>query len=282
MNGRDCSIVIKTASRETDLPYSSETIRDAVLMLLEEAAIEGDGVCRTIQRSAGVTGCVLTPLTIETAPFLFYLAMGNAANPVFISQTKNIYRHSLNLLPLEDSPRFDLIQDRGNGKRLYESCAIKSFEVRIHREETIKLKLDITSSTPPTYLLPVTCYLLPASELFSGDNVTYKINGKEYTNIYGFTLSVKKESSTKTEVWIKRSLQAGAEIPEIIDELIITPRLLRDKYEYTHFGTFRIIIKRLFLISDETNINSADTVIGPLRYFASGSVTAEAFTGEKV
>ncbi|MDR2476824.1 MAG: hypothetical protein LBD18_03450, partial [Treponema sp.] len=74
VNGCDCSIVIKTAYREFALPYSAETIREAYSLLQEEAAIEGNGVCRTIRKKSGVTGCVVTPLSIGTAPLLLYLA----------------------------------------------------------------------------------------------------------------------------------------------------------------------------------------------------------------
>jgi hypothetical protein len=37
IQGRDCLIVIKTAYREAGLPYSEETIREAVSLLTEEA-----------------------------------------------------------------------------------------------------------------------------------------------------------------------------------------------------------------------------------------------------
>jgi len=56
VNGCDCSIVIKTAHCETDIPYSDETLREAVSLLEEEAAIEGDGVCRAIRKKCGTTG----------------------------------------------------------------------------------------------------------------------------------------------------------------------------------------------------------------------------------
>ena len=84
VQGGDCSIVIKTVHRETDIPYSKETIREAFSLLQEEASIEGDGTCRAIRKRNGVTGCIVTPLSIETAPLLLYLAMGAAGNPVFV------------------------------------------------------------------------------------------------------------------------------------------------------------------------------------------------------
>jgi hypothetical protein len=111
-----------------------------------------------------------------------------------------------------------------------------------------------------------------------GDRVTYRINGTEYHNIYGLTLSTKKEGGTRTELWIKRSLEHGGDLPGTIEELSITTRLLRDKYEYRYFGIFRITLKGLVLVSDETAIESADAVIGPLRYYVAGTVNAEVFT----
>jgi hypothetical protein len=112
VNGCDCSIAIKASHFEKDIPYSDETLREAVSILQGEASIEGDGVCRAIRKNNGVTGCVVTPLTIGTAPLLLYLAMGAAGLPMFVSETRNLFKYELNLLPTEDTDHFDLIQDR--------------------------------------------------------------------------------------------------------------------------------------------------------------------------
>jgi len=277
VQGCDCSIVIKTASVEMDIPYSEETIREAVSLLREEAAIEGDGVCKAIKQSNGVTGCIVTPLTIGTAPLLLYLAMGSSGLPVFVSETRNMYRYSLNLLPLEDTDCFDVIQDRNSERLTYEGCRVKEFELRFMREEAIKLKLDIAGECPPV-LYPYSETLPKATgERFYSNNVKYRINGKEYNNIYGLTLTAKKEYGTKTELWIKRILGAEPDIPDIIDELTITAQLLRDKYEARHFGFFTITVKRLVLTADETNINNTDSVVGPLRYYVAGTVNTEIY-----
>ena len=278
VNGRDCLIVIKTAYREVGVPYAEETIREAVSLLTEEAAIEGDGLCRAIRKSAGVMGCEVTPFTIGTVPLLLYLAMGSARLPLYVSETRNIYRYNLNLLPMEDSTRFDLVQERGGSRKLFEDCAVTGFELRIHREQTIKLKLDIRGEQPPA-IYPYTDPLkTETGERFMGNRVTYRINGTEHPNIYGLTLSTKKEGGTKTELWIKRALERGPDLPGIIDELTITAQLLREKYEYRYYGMFRLTLSRLVMTADETAIESADGVIGPLRYYVAGTVNAEVFT----
>ena len=166
---------------------------------------------------------------------------------------------------------------------LFEDCRVKGFELRVIRDEFIKLKLDISGERFPVVYPYTHTVAREGGERFYGENVTYRINGNKYTNIYGLTLAVKKEGGTRTELWLKRSLESGSDLPQIIDELVITAQLHKDKYEYRYFGTFRITLKHLVLVSDETSINSADAVIGPLRYYVSGTVVTEVFTsGEQL
>ena len=278
VNGCDCSIVIKTAHIEKDIPFSDETIREAVSILKEEIPIEGDGVCRGIRQSRGVRGCVVTPLTIGTAPLLLYLAMGAAGQPLYVSETRNLYQYQLNLLPMDDTELFDLVQDRKNERKLYEGCRVQGFELRIHREETIKLKLNIRGENTPKIYPYTDSFERACGERFNGDFVSYSINGKEYKNIYGLTLLSKKFSGIRTELWIKRALEKGGDIPDLIEELVITAQLLRDTYELMQYGTFRITLKRLVLISDETEVNATGAVISPLRFYVVGTVNAEVFT----
>ena len=281
VQGSECSIVIKTAHCEMDVPYSEETIREAVLFLQEEAAIEGDGVCGGIRKNSGVIGCVVTPLSINTAPLLLYLAMGSIGNPVYVSETRNVYRYSLNLLPMEDSGSFDLIQDRGNERKFFEGCKVKGFELRIMRDEAVKLKLDICGENPYVVYPFINNNGIKSEELFNGDSVTYRINNQEYKNIYGLTLLTKKESGIKTELLIKRVLENTPDIPEIIDEMTITAQLTRTQYEQRFYGMFRITIKKLVFLSDETIVETADAVIGPLRYYVAGTIYTEAFSSDE-
>jgi hypothetical protein len=278
VNGCDCSIIIKTQYREMGVPYAGETLREAVSLLQEEAAIEGDGSCRAIRKSGGITGCVVTPLTIGTAPLLLYLAMGSSGLPLFVSETRNVYQCRLNLLPMESGGLFDLVQERGGERKLFENCRVKGFELRFLRGEAVHLKLDLCGEQPPAVYPYAEIPVIESGERFSGDCVSYRINGTEYKNIYGLTLSTKKEGGIKTELWIKRSLEQGGDLPSLIEEMSITAQLLRDKYEYRHYGTFRITLSRLVLVADETEIDCADGVIGPLRYYVAGTVKAEVFT----
>jgi len=283
VNGCECTIAIITAHREMDVPYSAETLRELVDNLQEEAPIEGDGVCRSLRKISGVKGCIVTPLTLSTAPLLLYLAMGSCGSATFVSETKNLYKYLLDLVPLEDTEHFSIIQDRKNERLFFEYCRVLGFELRILQEESIKLKLDIVGEYPTRAYPYFDTFEREQGERFKSDCVKYRINGNEYKNIYGITLVSKKKSGTKTEIWIKRALQRNADVPANIDELVITANLLKDKYEYRHYGVFRITIRNLVLITDETEVNATGAVISPLRFYVSGGVQAEVFTsGEEV
>jgi predicted transposase YbfD/YdcC len=111
------------------VPYAEETIREAVSLLTEEAAIEGDGSCRAVRKSNGFTGCAVTPLTIGTAPLLLYLAMGSTKLPLYVSETRNLYRYMLNLLPVEDSTK-ELPEDLWQGEEEKGHGRIELREIR--------------------------------------------------------------------------------------------------------------------------------------------------------
>jgi hypothetical protein len=185
---------------------------------------------------------------------------------------------------LEDTSLFDLIQDRGavaNGigaRKLFEGCRVKGFELRIIRGEAVKLKLDIAGEFAPAIYPYTDTFKREHGERFSGDCAAYRINGKEYKNIYGVTLASVKEGGTKTELWVRRVLENGLDIPDIIEDFTITTRLLRDTYEARHYGTFTITLKRLVMVSDETDVDCSGAVIGPVRFHVSGTVTTEIFT----
>jgi len=150
VNGRDCSIVIRTEHFETDIPYSDETVRGAVSLMERAAAIEGDGGRRVAGKVTGATGCVISPMTMGTAPLLLCLAMGAVNRTVPLSVSEDFFRHYINLAPMEDGERFDIVQGRGGGERvLYEGCGVEGWELRVSRGEAVKLRLDVCGEWPP-------------------------------------------------------------------------------------------------------------------------------------
>jgi hypothetical protein len=282
VHGADCRLTIKTTDREIALPYSEETIRENVCLLTEEASIEGDGNRRAIRKSTGTTGCIVTPLTIGTVPLLWTVALGEREGPVFVSETRNLYKHVLHLVPHENSPAITIIRGRGTERIGFEHCRVSGFELRIVRNGTtdcpgvLHLRLDISGEVKPEPYPVETTVGLENAERFKETGVRYTVNGVENNNIYGLTITATKQGGTKTEIRLHRIL--SEELGNVIDQVTITARLFRDCYEWRRPGTFRLTLTRLLLMADETSIDSPGAVIGPLRYYVAGTMTAEVFT----
>jgi hypothetical protein len=216
------------------------------------------------------------------------LALGEADLPAFVSETRNLYRHELCLLPMEDGPAFEIFQEHGLDGKQYPGCKITGFEFRImrdegNRESAIKLKLDIAGTgLPDSYAVTETTEFV-FGERFKEDGVTYAINGNEHSGIYGVTVSVTKEAATRTEVKIHRIAGRGEEPGTPIESLEITAHLRRTKYQNGNggeyqFGLFKLRLTRLVLMADETAVDSGGAVIGPLRYYCAGDFRADVFT----
>jgi hypothetical protein len=300
VHGSDCSIILRTSQHEIDVPYSEESIREDILVLQEEAALDGDGISKGLKKSNGVTGCVVTPLTLHTVPTLLSVAFGLANNPVFVSGTRNMYKTILKLVPCEDSITFDLIQDRNTkiddqdekrktGK-LFEHCRVKYFELRIWRDKNIKLKMDMQSDVSSRNYFYDEIISQGDERLreekIHGENVSYEFtdssSGQMTTEstdtVYAVTIQTMKEHGfLMTGISIKRVLEKGREIPPEIEELVITAPLLLDSYEDHRFGTFCIKLKNLVLVSDQIIIETHTAVLGVFEYRVMGSVTAEVF-----
>jgi hypothetical protein len=224
---------------------------------------------------------VVTPLTIDTVPLLLSLAFGKSDVPVFVSGTRNLYKSTLRMIYREDIHPFDLIQNRtgsANGEKfLFEGCKIYDFEIRIEREQWIKLRFDVESEIRPKKIISDDKKYNEYVDCFSSDHVIYSIDRQECNNIYGVTIHCIKQEGFLTEIWIKEVLEQGSDVRIEIEELLITARLLRDKYEANQFGSFNIIMRNLVLTRDETNVESSGAVMGVRHYFVMGSVTAEVF-----
>jgi hypothetical protein len=277
VQGRDCGLVVRVGDGETALPYCEETIREKVCLLTEEAAIEGDGLRRALRVSAGVTGCVVTPLTMGTAPVLLALAFGEAGEADFVSETQGLYRRGLKAVSAEDSLRFDLVQDRGAGGKLYEGCKVTGFELRIMRGEALKLRLDIEGKSGIEQTESYEGRGENGAERFKEDGVRYFINGARNWDIYGLTVAVDKSEGVKTEITIHRILRDGYEFPPVIENLSIIAELFRDKYEERERGRFFLHFSKLLLEADQTAVDSSGAVAGVMRYWCEG-MGADVFT----
>jgi hypothetical protein len=81
--------------------------------------------------------------------FAFVSGYGGVELPAWVTETRRTYMYRLGLTPMEGGAAFDLLQDRGGERRLFEGCRVKGFELRFNRGEAVHLKLDISGELPP-------------------------------------------------------------------------------------------------------------------------------------
>jgi hypothetical protein len=179
-------------------------------------------------------------------------------------------------------------------RRLFEGCRVEGFELRINRGEesersgedavrAVMLRMDVAGDYPAVAFPADGSLAVTGGERFTEQGVRYEIDGGENRDIYGFSVAVKKAGGTRAEVRIHRVLWAEKVFPAIIEGLTVTAQLYRERYGMgqqveRYFGLFRIRLSRLVLMADETLIDSTGPVIGPLRYYCAGGISADVFT----
>lgn len=276
--GRDVSLTLEIGGRLCAIPYTGKSIREKIAAFSLEAPLEGDGICSAITERRGTTGGFTTLLTLESVPPLFAALFGRTAGRSYLSGTRDLYRTEHALCAFESAAEFSVIERYGRKERRYPVCKCAGFEFRFHRGEALRVHLDIDGDIPAQEVIHAESAksVLYESEYFSEAGVTYEIDGVEYKNIYGLTITGHKSGGCKTFARLHRAL-GDDEIPAKINTLTVTARLFRDCCEAGRRGLFRLRLSNLLLSADETVVNTADTVIGPLFYIASGDVAAESF-----
>jgi hypothetical protein len=217
--------------------------------------------------------------------------LGEVANKIFVSETHDLYQHNLQMCAVQK--KFDLVEEWAakaisSHRKIFSDCYCSGFELRIRRNEALKVHVDISSETKSeiqTIYLPAEQYRkrIIQHERFTENNVTYFLNGDSIANfIYGLKITCDKKNGVKTFVNINRILNNVETFPANIESLVIQANLINDKYEDRHKGKFVLTLCNLFLVSDQTAIETAEPVIGIVRYFVSGEIRAEVYTeGDK-
>jgi hypothetical protein len=289
IHGNDVSFRLVASNCDIDVPFCGKTLRDKYDVLTGEAAIEGNGLRRSLTEKIGATGGFTTPLTLKTVPPILGAMFGDVKTSFFVSETRNLYQTDIKLCAADVSNRFTLVEEWGDTKKTYSDCVCSGFELRIHRGEAIKAHLDIDSSEIRNEELEMrnekgagsreqgeNALRFGSGERFKADWTSYFLDGNFYNNIYGATLSVNKRGGCKTVLTLQRVLER-IDLPSHLDFLLLSVRLVRERYEERRYGTFSVGLFNLDLISDGTEVNTADAVIGSLRYAVSGDVSADVY-----
>jgi hypothetical protein len=283
LNGRDYTVRLGTENAEAALPFLSATLREKIFFSEEYAPVEGEGRLGGITESAGTEGGFTAALTLESAPVILGAMFGKIKHVWYVSGTRDLYDHSFTLCASDEAVKFFLREQRGETEKVYPDCICAGFELRIERDEAVKVRVDIDGeSAAETFHAVPAVKKISGIERFNERGVEYFINGKKYNSIYRFVLSCDKSNGCRTQVLISRYLNINNELPSFIENLTLRSNLFRDKYEEGQHGKFAVTLTDLRLLSDETEVCAADAVIGGLRYAVGGVARVDAFTRGRV
>jgi hypothetical protein len=278
LNGRDYTIRLRTEKTDTVIPFLSETLREKIFFSGEYAAIEGEGRRGGITESAVTEGGLTAALTLDSAPAILGAVFGKDDGSFYASGTRNLYRQAFRLCAADEAARFYLREQRGNEEKIYPECYCKGFELRVEREDAVKLHIDIGGDiAAETYIAELVKKNILYAERFKERGIECFINQTKYNSIYRFVLSCDKNNGCKTSVLSYRYLNIDSEPPEYIENLTLRANLFRDIYEPGQHGKFSITLADLRLVSDGTEVCAADAVIGGLRYSVCGGASADIF-----
>jgi hypothetical protein len=269
---------MRTEKIEAAIPFLSKTLREKIFFCEEYAPIEGEGRRGGITGSAGTEGGFTAALTLESAPAILGAMFGKKKHAFYISGTRDLYNHSFILCASDSAMKFYLHESSGENEKVYPDCFCKGFELRIERDEAVKVHIDIDGgSKAETFNAVPAVKKMNNIERFKESGVEYFIDGKKYNSIYRFVLSCDKKNGCRTEVLIYRYLTIDNEPPAFIENLMIRANLFRDMYEENQHGKFAVTLTDLRLLSDDTEVCAADTVIGALRYSVTGTGWVDTF-----
>jgi hypothetical protein len=278
LNGCDYLIRLKTKKADTVIPFLSKTLREKIFFCEEYAPIEGEGWRGGITENAGTEGGFTTALTLESAPAILGAVFGKQKSCMFVSGTRDIYQYRFVLCASDSAMRFYLHEMGGETEKVYPDCVCAGFELRIERDEAVKVHIDIDGGGRAETFNAVPAVKKTANiERFNERGAEYFIDGKKYNSIYRFVLSCDKKNGCRTEVLIYRYLTTDNEPPAFIENLTIRANLFRDMYGENQHGKFAVTLTDLRLLSDDTEVCAADAVIGGLRYSVGGVAFVDAF-----
>ena len=283
VQGRDCAFTLILGSRLMSLPYSTETLREAPRLITREALLDGTRG-DAIPGSVETAGCVVTSLSISTAPYLLALALGAEEDPEWVSETRSLYRHRLTQRYGRDGARCAVIQDRVFRVRYFLGLRRAGYQLRGAAGDRLYLRLDLQSeagSEDADYYLAARP---PAEEAFRFDQGTLIVNGQAVPGFYAFSLTVNAEGSgAGAELRLHSTLNAQAaallDKPRI-DQVDLRFTLVNSFYEDRRPGYFRISARDLLLQADESAVDAADEVIGSRRYIVNGDLADEVYTAD--
>jgi hypothetical protein len=276
--------VIREMRENQIIPATRNTLR-YVPLLLDKKPTAGKNIIKNPQiLERKVTGCIVTRMTITTAPVLLLLATGEIEVEGHRPQTRGIYYHEL--ITLDTSLYYFGIETKNETHiREYLNLIIESFELRGERGSAIYMKIDVSGRTETTReknsenievleeIKSERYFFVRGNEISVNgevieDTAGFKLEGKLlHETVKTHTFSIRRKETDKVDFSFMRS--------EITAELTFTNP---EEYETGYKASFKISLERLVYEGEESYPDASGVWGRNFRYRVYGSLKVRVYT----
>ena len=272
--------VIRENRENQIIPATRNTLR-YVPLLLDKKPTAGKNIIENPQITGKkVTGCIVTRMTVTTAPILLLLVTGEIELEGHRPQTRGIYYHEL--ITLEKSLYYFGIETRGkNLIREYLDLIVESFELRGERGSAVYMKINVRGRTEHIVENIEVLEEIKSERYFFLNGNEISLNGQVIEDTAGFilegkllhetvkihTFSIRRKETDHSDFSLMRD--------EISAELTFTNP---EEYEAGYKAEFTVTLERLVYEGEESYPDSSGVWGRNFRYRVYGSLKVRVYT----
>lgn len=272
--------VIRDDRENLRVPATRNTIR-YIPLLLDRKPTAGKNIIEHPQITGRkVTGCIVTRMTITTAPILLLLVAGEIELEGHRPQTRGIYYHEL--ITLDASLYYFGIETRSETHiREYLDLIVESFELRGERGSAVYMKINVRGRTEHIVEnIEVIEEIISERYFFlSGNEIS--LNGEVIEDTAGFILEGKLLHETvKTHTFsIRRKETDHSDFSFMRDEISAELTFTNpEEYEAGYKAEFTITLERLVYEGEESYPDASGVWGRNFRYRVYGKLKVRVFT----
>jgi len=273
-------LVIRDNRENQTIPATRNTMR-YVPLLLDKKPTAGKNITEHPQITGKkVTGCIVTRMTITTAPILLLLVTGEIEIEGHRPQTRGIYYHEL--ITLDTSLYYFGIETKGKTHiKEYLELIVESFELRGERGSAVYMKINVRGKTQTiTENIEVMEEIKSERYFFvSGNEIS--LNGEIIEDTAGFilegkllhetvknhTFSIRRKETDHSDFSLMRE--------EISAELTFTNP---EEYEAGYKASFTVTLERLIYEGEESYPDASGVWGRNFRYRVYGKIKVRVYT----
>ena len=271
--------VIRENRENKRLAATRNTLR-YVPLLLDKKPTAGKNITEHPQILVQkVTGCIVTRMTITTAPILLLLVTGEIEIEGHRPQTRGIYYHEL--ITKESLYYFGIETKSETNIKEYLDLNVTSFELRGERGSAVYMKINVRGKTETKFENIEVLEEIKSERYFflSGNEIS--INGQVIEDTAGFILEGKLLHETvKTHTFsIRRKETNHSDFSNMREEISAELTFTNpEKYEAGYKASFTVTLERLIYEGEESYPDAHGVWGRNFRYRAYGKLKVCVYT----